>query len=159
QVTDVTPVAPRRIEPRISRDLDTISRKCLEKFPDLRYKSAKELAEDLALWRANKPIKARPVGPTGHAYRWCRRNPALAAVSSAAMLAVVLSGGIYAAYLTVQESKRFVEDKNKELESANEEQGETIAANKRMDDITSVPQMVDGGQHQRAKEILENAWK
>lgn len=41
------PVAPRAINPRISTQLETIILKCLDKDPDRRYQSAKELLVDL----------------------------------------------------------------------------------------------------------------
>lgn len=41
------PVPPRALNPRISPELDTVVYKCLDKEPDRRYQSAKELVVDL----------------------------------------------------------------------------------------------------------------
>jgi serine/threonine protein kinase len=79
-ITDVEPVPPRRIRQGISRDLDTICMKCLQKKPSERYASAAELADDLQRLLENRPIKARPIGPVHRLYRWCQRNPAMAAL-------------------------------------------------------------------------------
>jgi hypothetical protein len=91
-VRNQTPEAPSAFNPRVPRDLEIICLKCLEKEPRRRYQSALALAEDLTRWLDGRPILARPVGPAGRAWMWCRRNRALAAV--AAMLVIALIGGI-----------------------------------------------------------------
>ena len=47
QVRNQDPVLPRRIDPTIPRDLETIALKCLEKEPGSRYETAEALADDL----------------------------------------------------------------------------------------------------------------
>ena len=46
-VLDTDPAPPRKIRPDVPLDLETICLKCLEKSPERRYHSARELAEDL----------------------------------------------------------------------------------------------------------------
>ncbi|AWM35932.1 Serine/threonine-protein kinase PrkC [Gemmata obscuriglobus] len=86
QVLHEEPVPPRRLQPQMPRDLETVCLKCLEKEPRKRYVSALELAEDLELFRANRAIKARRVGPLERCGRWCRRNPAPAGLLTALFL-------------------------------------------------------------------------
>jgi eukaryotic-like serine/threonine-protein kinase len=90
QVRNQDPAPPRRLNPRIPRDLDTICLKCLEKSPTGRYRSAEALAGDLRLWLDGRPIRARRVSPMGHTWRWCRRHPAVAGLLLALALTVVM---------------------------------------------------------------------
>jgi WD40 repeat protein len=95
-VVDQEPVSPRVLNPALPRDLETICLKCLAKDPRARYATAQELVNELGCFLNDRPISARPAGPAERAWRWCRRNPAwaaLLAVSVAAplVLAVVLA--------------------------------------------------------------------
>src|SRR5439155_10463522 len=84
QVMHQEAVGVRQLSPRVSRDLETICHKCLQKEPHKRYASALELADDLARFRDGRPIRARPISPLVRATRWCRRNLALATASGLA---------------------------------------------------------------------------
>ncbi|MBC7856320.1 MAG: protein kinase [Pirellulaceae bacterium] len=93
QVMTVDPVSPRRLNPAIPRDVETICLKCLEKSPARRYQTAGELAEELQRFLEDRPILARPTSRTEKFVRWCRRNPvvagAITAVSVAALFAII----------------------------------------------------------------------
>ncbi|MFO0967667.1 MAG: protein kinase [Gemmataceae bacterium] len=89
QITTQEPVAPRRLQPSVARDLDTICLKCLEKDPRRRYPTALALAEDLRRFRANEPIVARPAGVPRRVWKWARRRPATATFLGAAVVAAV----------------------------------------------------------------------
>ncbi len=94
QVKDRALDPPSRHGCRIDRDLETICLKCLEKEPGRRYVSAEAVAEDLERWSAGIPILARPISRAERSWRWCRRNPVVAALTStvAALLALALVG-------------------------------------------------------------------
>ncbi len=83
------PVPPRRLNPNIPRDLETICLKCLQKDPGRRYQSAGDFANDLRNWLDGGAISARPVSVSEKSWLWCRRRPVVAALSSALVLAIV----------------------------------------------------------------------
>jgi WD40 repeat protein/tRNA A-37 threonylcarbamoyl transferase component Bud32 len=101
QLLSEEPVPPRRLQPKLPRDLETICLKALAKEPGRRYASAEALADDLHRFMDDRPIRARPVGRAERLWRWCRRNPALAAATGLALAAAVtavvvsVSFGIY----------------------------------------------------------------
>ncbi|MFO0951170.1 MAG: serine/threonine-protein kinase [Isosphaeraceae bacterium] len=67
-----SPEGPRRLNPRVPRDLETVCLKCLEKEPGRRYATAQALAADLRAWLDNRPIAARPAGTIEQAVLFAR---------------------------------------------------------------------------------------
>src|SRR5262245_42379048 len=94
QVVSQEPVPPRQLQPKCPRDLETIALRCLQKEPRKRYARARECADELQRFVNGEPIHARPVGPVGRAWRWAKRNKAVAALL--AILFLVMSGGLVA---------------------------------------------------------------
>jgi hypothetical protein len=69
---------PRRLNPKIPRELDLICLTCLQKSPDERYESAQALTDDLDRFARGEPIKVRPPHLGQRFLGWTRRQPALA---------------------------------------------------------------------------------
>jgi serine/threonine protein kinase/WD40 repeat protein/Flp pilus assembly protein TadD len=90
-VTQAEPPRPRKFDPNIPRDLETIVLKAIEKEPSRRYSSAAELADDLRRFLNYLPIQARRSSLMERSWRWCQRNPVVA--SLAAMLLFVVTVG------------------------------------------------------------------
>src|SRR5207244_7962375 len=83
RILEETPPPPRAVEPTVPRDLETIALKAMAKDPAQRYPSARAMADDLERFLADRPILARRVHWTEQAWRWARRNPAIAGLSAA----------------------------------------------------------------------------
>lgn len=91
QVLRHEPVAPRTIDPRVPRDLETVVLKAMAKETRDRYSSAQALADDLQQFLDDRPITARRARVTERIWRWCRRNPVPASLLGAvAVLALVI---------------------------------------------------------------------
>ena len=91
-VKEREPEQPRRLNPKVSRDLETICLKCLRKEPAKRYASAWDLAEDLRRLQMQEPISARPASLGEHLLLWAKRRPAMAAVYLLVGLVLILGG-------------------------------------------------------------------
>ncbi len=79
--------------PEVPQELVTIVERAMAHDPDLRYPSARELAEDLASFQAGKLVASHHYSTWQLARRWVRRHRALVL----AIVALLVGGGIVAA--------------------------------------------------------------
>jgi tetratricopeptide (TPR) repeat protein len=99
QITLDEPLAPRRLNPAVPRDLETIVLKAIAKDPSRRYATAQELAADLRRFMDDQPILARRPGVLERALRWARRHKELVATALAILvLALAISPMIAASF-------------------------------------------------------------
>jgi tetratricopeptide (TPR) repeat protein len=115
RIAEQEPRAPSVHEASIAKDLDAVVLRALEKAPEKRYASARELADDLRRYLASEPVTARRVGPLGRASRWMKRNKALAASMAVGVgtLAVV-SGGLVRQVIVERDDARILAKQNEQ---------------------------------------------
>ncbi len=89
QVINDDPMPPSRFRSRIPIDLETVCMKAIHREPAGRYKNMQELGDDLQRWLSGEPVRARPIGAIGKIWRWCRRRPAIAALTCTLALSVM----------------------------------------------------------------------
>lgn len=85
------PRPPRKLIRSVPKDLETICLKALEKSPDSRYHSAKELADDLRRFSDSLPIAARRPSLAARAIKLVKRRKA---VSVAVVATTLLVGAL-----------------------------------------------------------------
>lgn len=154
QVQTKDPVLPRELNASIPKDLETICLKCLDKECANRYDSADVLANELARFQCGEPIQARPIGKLARAWRWCKRNPALAALCTT--IAVVLLIGMLttSSFAVKAEVQRRRADMKAELASKHERDSkvqEELAMNRARSLQTALVEV------ETQKEIAQNA--
>lgn len=95
RVLTAEPTELHRLVPGTPRDISAICSRCLEKAPERRYASARQLAADLRRFLEHEPTLARPLGPTRRAWRWCRRNPMpVTVMTMVSLLLVSIAAGL-----------------------------------------------------------------
>ena len=80
----------RTARPEIPADLETITLKACMAEPGRRYQSAREFEADLVRFLEDRPILARRVTPLERLWRWAKRNPMIASLSTAMVLLLAL---------------------------------------------------------------------
>jgi serine/threonine protein kinase/tetratricopeptide (TPR) repeat protein len=93
-VSEQDPIAPRKRNSEIPRDLETIVLKATTRDPSRRYPSARALASDLRRFLEDRPIKARRAAPLEKGWRWCRRNKTVALLSATAVGSLLLATAV-----------------------------------------------------------------
>jgi ankyrin repeat protein/tRNA A-37 threonylcarbamoyl transferase component Bud32 len=87
------PVPPRKLNANIPQRLENICLKCLEKRPQCRYPTAKELADELGRFQRNEPIHAGDrARRNGMGRPWYQRNAVIA--GSVSTIVLLLIGGL-----------------------------------------------------------------
>ncbi len=88
------PVPPRKLNPAVPADLESICLKALEKDPYRRYETAADFAADLERHLDGRPVLAQPSTFRTLAWRRLRRHPAAWTLSAATLAALALLGAL-----------------------------------------------------------------
>ena len=90
RIAYVEPTPPSRIYPKISKELEAICLKAIEKEKNQRYLTAAQLADDLQNYLDGRPISATPVTPAIRLKKWVRRHRVVTlGVIALALLAII----------------------------------------------------------------------
>jgi WD40 repeat protein/serine/threonine protein kinase/tetratricopeptide (TPR) repeat protein len=160
QILHTDPPRPRKLNPAVPRDLETIILKASARDPAHRYQTAAELAEDLKRFAEDRPIRARRASAAEKAIRWCRRNPLPALLAGGFLLSLLLgAAGIawkwyeaeqgralaYSEKLNVLEAQRQTAQERDEADRARLE-ARRVLAGVLLDQGTAVAQHGDVGE-------------
>jgi eukaryotic-like serine/threonine-protein kinase len=89
RITQDEPAPPRKLNPTIPADLETIVGKAMAKSPAERYATAQALADDLRRFLDDKPIRAKRPSLLEKAAKWARRRRGLVATALGLLLLAV----------------------------------------------------------------------
>jgi eukaryotic-like serine/threonine-protein kinase len=132
QVLHDEPRPPRTLNERIPRDLETICLKAMAKEPGRRYLTAADFRDDLRRYVRGDPITARRVGRTERAWRWCRRNPVVAGLAAAVVIALLAGTAVSLHFASRAVAK--ADDEARQRDRADKKAVEAAAEAKRADD-------------------------
>jgi tetratricopeptide (TPR) repeat protein/tRNA A-37 threonylcarbamoyl transferase component Bud32 len=149
-VQNKEPLPPSRLQPGVPRDLETICLKCLQKEPAKRYPTTEALADDLARFLAGDPIQARPVSRLERAWRWCKRNPRVAALASLALLLLATAGASLAALAFTRAHEQAAEAKRQDHNRKAIDETRQLARQR----LELAAETVKTGDHKRALDQL-----
>ena len=96
QIIERDPVEPRKVNPRVPKDLETIVLKCLRKDAGDRYGTAEALEQDLKRIVRGDPIEARPESRTERLLRtvWRHRLKVLVTALGCLLLSIAVALGL-----------------------------------------------------------------
>jgi hypothetical protein len=99
------PIPPRRLNPAVPVDLETIVLAAMAKSRDERYASARALADDLECFLAGKPTLARRPTISDRAAKWARRHRPLVLLAACALVALSVVSAVGLALLAREQGR------------------------------------------------------
>src|SRR5262249_7020926 len=112
--------------------------------------------EDLRRFGSGQPVRARPVGRLQRGWRWCRRNPAWAALSLVSAAALVLAvAGVVGFALYQAEANRKLTGAYTELRTANTDLVNAEKARRRFTRLSAILALDEGQERCEKSQIPE----
>jgi len=123
QILEKEPLAPRRINPAISRDLETIILTAMDKEPDRRYQTMREFADDIDRLLRGEMIQAKPISLATKFLKRVKKSPVVSLVFGVAVLAVLALIVSVPLYLV-----RIKDERDKALKATHDAESQKILA-------------------------------
>jgi serine/threonine protein kinase/Flp pilus assembly protein TadD len=150
------PARPRKLDPRIPRDLETIVLKAIAKIPAQRYQTGTALAEDPHRYLSDRPIQARHSTWAERSWRWCRRNPRVAGLlTTVAVLLVSVAVVSTAAAFRVTEARDH--EREERLRADDNLENAWWAVDKYLHKVTNDPKLKQADFHKLRRDLLSAA--
>ena len=137
KVLNDEPISLRHLNPSVTREIEAIVAKAMEKKPSRRYQTAADLSADLRRVLRGEPALAKPVSSLPRAARWVNRHrlaTALMTVVCVATLSAVGASLFHAASMSRAQLRADTARHEAEVKLAQSlvSQGDTLAANGRI---------------------------
>src|SRR5262249_35805302 len=126
QIAHEDPVPPRRLNPALPAELETVVLKATAKAPEERYSTAAELAADLRRFLADEPVLARRPTLAQRARRGARGSRPLA-IALAAAAAILLLGLLLGAVVYGLQQRQLAEQRRQNALENDQRRRETEA--------------------------------
>ncbi|MDP7034201.1 MAG: protein kinase [Planctomycetota bacterium] len=143
------PEPPSRYDPKLSRDIERVVMKCLEKDPGRRYPDANALAQDLDRFLLGEPVEAAAAGPISKLFFQLRRHRKPLAVVSF----ILGIGVLFTLFLGVQAALQKRKAHLKEQKRAAREEGRQLI----QDRLRQARLWIGGGRESEAITVLKEA--
>jgi serine/threonine protein kinase len=116
RIADDEPRPPRSLDPSVPRELETVVLKALGKDSPDRYRTARDLADDLQRFLDDRPVLARRPTAAEHLRKFARRHPSL--VAAGLVVLVLLTVGSLGSVLLIRGEQERTKNEQHKAEEA-----------------------------------------
>ncbi len=118
QVMHDEPVRPRKLNPGVPRDLETVVLKAIARDPAHRYQTPADMADDLKRFVEDRPVRARRVSGAEKLWRWCHRNPLPASLVTGIVLVFLIGfAGVFGQWREAEAARQDEKDQRNRAEA------------------------------------------